>query len=161
MANRRQFLQSSGALVVCFGLPACARDTSVDANGHAMLDSRLKVQAIGVVTLNMGKVELGQGIGTAIAQIAADELGVDMARIQIIDVDTDFSPDESYTFSSISVQQSGAAVRRAASAGRNFLLRRAAATLNVDVSRLEVFDGKIQVDGEEAGLDYWQLLAGD
>jgi len=69
----------------------------------------------------MGKVELGQGIGTALAQIAADELGVSFDRVRLVNVDTDFSPDESYTFSSISIEQSGPKVREAAAKARKQL----------------------------------------
>jgi nicotinate dehydrogenase subunit B len=111
------------------------------------------------VHLRLGKVELGQGIGTALAQLAAEELGVNFSRMKLTNVDTDVSPDESYTFSSISVQQSGPAVRRAAAAGRQALLSRAARTLGVPSGNLDVKDGSIFEGGRVTGLDYWQLVA--
>ena len=164
MVSRREFLQSTGALVVAIALPACNQKDGagavLDAVGQVSLGKRIRIDAAGTVQLVLGKVELGQGIGTALAQIAAEELGVDIGRITLATVDTDYSPDESYTFSSISVQQSGPPVRRAAATGRQFLLQRAAQKLDVPATELSVADGDILIRGEPAGLDYWQLLAG-
>ncbi len=166
-ASRREFLKSTGALVVYFTLPGCSRENGAGADaamatvGHVSLGNRIRIDAAGTVTLSLGKVELGQGIGTALAQIAAEELGVNISRIRLAGVDTDYSPDESYTFSSISVQQSGPRVRQAAAAGRQFLLQRAANTLDVAAADLGVVDGDIFMRGAPAGLDYWQLLAGE
>ena len=117
-SSRRYFLKSSGSLLICFSLPGCSGDRGRSGGGYASIDSRIRVESSGIVNLSLGKVELGQGIGTALAQIAAEELGVDIDRIRLSAVDTDYSPDESYTFSTISVQQSGPLVRRAAAAGR-------------------------------------------
>ena len=69
-----------------------------------------------------GKVELGQGIRTALAQIVADELDVAIERLRMVAADTDLSPDESYTSGSMSIQQSGAALRQAAAEARLILL---------------------------------------
>ena len=112
--SRRDFLQASGAIVVSFAIPACGKGPASAPTGSAILGNRLVIEASGEVRLMLGKVELGQGIGTALAQLAAEELDVDFGRIQLVTVDTDFSPDESYTFSSISVQQAGPPTRRAA-----------------------------------------------
>jgi nicotinate dehydrogenase subunit B len=117
--SRREFIQSTGAVVVCFSLAGC--DTSVGPIATGTYDSRISIYPDGTVDLLMGKVELGQGIGTALAQIAADVLGVPFDNIRLVTVDTDFSPDESYTFSSISIQQSGPRVREAAAKAREFL----------------------------------------
>jgi CO/xanthine dehydrogenase Mo-binding subunit len=152
---------------VYFTLPGCGNNDGENANaakaarGYAAFGNRIVVDASGVVTLNMGKVELGQGIGTAIAQVAAEELGIDFSRIRLESVDTDTSPDESYTFSSISVQQSAPPVRRAAAAGRQILLQRAADKLAVPVTDLSVEDGNILVAGSPSGVDYWQLLTAE
>lgn len=117
--SRREFIQSSGAVVVYFSLGGCERPA--DPVRSANYDNRITVHSDGSVELFMGKVELGQGIGTALAQIAADELGVEFEKIRLVGVDTDFSPDEFYTFSSISIQQSGPAVREAAAKAREYL----------------------------------------
>jgi len=125
------------------------------------MDKRIRIEASGAMSLALGKVELGQGIGTALAQIAAEELQVDIGRINLAPVDTDYSPDEAYTFSTISVQQSGPLVRQAAAAGRRFLLQRAASVLAAPIESLEVIDGEIHVGGEHSGLNYWALVAGE
>jgi len=156
--TRREFLQASGALAVCFALPACSRQGASEAAGQAILGNRLLINASGDIELLLGKVELGQGIGTALAQLAAEELDVAFERVQLVSVDTDFSPDESYTFSSISVQQSGPPTRRAAAAAKDHLLRRAAALLDVDLDSLGVNDGAILVNGQRSDLTYWGLI---
>ena len=111
-STRREFLKASGALAICFTIPACSPNESVGKSGAAVAGSRLTLFATGEIELSLGKVEFGQGIGTAMAQIAAEELDVGMERIRLRAVDTDFSPNEFYTFSSISVQQSGPPTRR-------------------------------------------------
>ncbi|HYS40672.1 MAG TPA: molybdopterin cofactor-binding domain-containing protein [Pseudonocardiaceae bacterium] len=68
----------------------------------------------GTVLVRTGKVELGQGVLTALAQIVADELGVDIDRIRMAPTKTGSSPDEGYTAGSLSIQQSGARLRQAA-----------------------------------------------
>jgi len=122
--NRRQFIKASGAIVVCFSLDA--RDSSSEPGGEATasFDNRITINPDGSVELFLGKVELGQGISTALAQIAAQELGIAFAQIHLVTVDTDFSPDESYTFSSISIQKSGPKVREAAARAREYLGQR-------------------------------------
>jgi len=161
MASRRDVLKAAGALSVYFTLPGCDGQADAEMAGRAAFGSHIEIDAAGIVTLNMGKVELGQGIGTALAQIAAEELAVDFSRMRLAGVDTDFSPDESYTYSSISIQQSGPRVRQAAAAGRQFLLQRAAQSLSASETDLSVVDGDIRIDGATTEMDYWQLLQGE
>jgi len=145
--NRREFLRSSGAVVVYFSLSAC--ESSVAPESSSSFDNRITINADGSVELFMGKVELGQGIGTALAQIAAEELGVAFDKIHLVTVDTDNSPDESYTFSSISIQQSGPKVREAAAKARGFLqqqsgvaLPKASSVVGKSVQRIDI-PGKV------------------
>jgi hypothetical protein len=144
-SSRRQFLKSTGSLLICFSLPGCSKDGGKSGIGYAYIDQRIRVESSGIVDLSLGKVELGQGIGTALAQSG---------------VDTDHSPDESYTFSTISVQQSGPLVRRAAATGRQFLLQRASVELGEAEDSISVANGKFLVRGAATGLDYWKLLKG-
>jgi len=74
--------------------------------------SRVRLEADGTVSIVSGKVELGQGITTALAQIAADSLGVPLERIRMVPASTAYSPDEGVTSGSLSVQQGGAALRK-------------------------------------------------
>lgn len=158
MSTRREFLQSSGALTICFALPACVNGASDSAYGNILAGNRLRIRGNGVIDLMLGKVELGQGIGTALAQLAAEELDVAFERIRLSTVDTDYSPDESYTFSSISIQQSGPPTRKAAAAARENLLQQAAAQLNVPVGELSVVDAAVHHNGAQSEIDYWSLI---
>src|ERR1019366_6492566 len=76
------------------------------------LSSWIRISPDGRVSVSPGKVEIGQGIVTALAQIAADELDVDIARVQMVRASTAGSPNEGGTSGSLSVQQSGRAVRQ-------------------------------------------------
>ncbi|HUQ26730.1 MAG TPA: molybdopterin cofactor-binding domain-containing protein, partial [Burkholderiales bacterium] len=71
------------------------------------------IEADGTVSIATGKVELGQGISTAMAQIAAEELGVDLGKIRILPASTAYSPDEGVTSGSLSIQDGGKALRAA------------------------------------------------
>lgn len=113
----------------------------------------------GRVAICVGKVELGQGIATAIAQIAAEELGLAMDRIDIVPVDTDRSPDEGITTGSLSVEVSGASVRLAAAQARVVLLQAAAARLDTDANSLSSRNGTILRGGTATELDFWSISA--
>src|SRR6185295_2383424 len=76
------------------------------------LGSWLRISSDGTVEIRSGKVELGQGVLTALGQIAAEELDVDVARIRMTAAATHLSPDEGYTAGSMSIQHSGAALRQ-------------------------------------------------
>src|SRR5260221_7581348 len=116
--DRRGFLERSGVIVAAFtlGLP-CARAASgpppVSFAKNAKLDGWIAVSDEGAVTVFTGKVELGQGILTALAQIAAEEMDVGLDQISIMSGSTVRGPDEGYTFGSQSVEQSGSALRAA------------------------------------------------
>ncbi|MFQ5610392.1 MAG: molybdopterin cofactor-binding domain-containing protein, partial [Woeseiaceae bacterium] len=148
MTTRREFIRASGALTISFVVPcATAASTRIRPIGEMFVRSRLRLYAKGEVHLLMGKAELGQGIGTAMAQIVAEELDVGIDSVRLDPVSTLGSPDESYTTGSISVQQSGPPTRRAAATARAFLLGEGSAQLGVNVDRLSVRNGRILVDG--------------
>jgi nicotinate dehydrogenase subunit B len=109
------------------------------------------------VGIRSGKVELGQGIATALAQIAAEELELDLARIEMLPADTGDGPDEGLTAGSQSVEISGAALRLATAQARAALLQAAAEKLNQPTQALSSRDGDVLADGAETGLDYWNL----
>jgi CO/xanthine dehydrogenase Mo-binding subunit len=114
----------------------------------------LRVHRDGSVTVYSGKVEIGQGILTALAQIAAEELGIAPTRIRMVAADTDASPDEGVTSGSLSIQDSGAALRRACAQARALLLERAAARLGVSTADLRVEDGAVQARGRSTS--FWE-----
>ncbi|MEK9802201.1 MAG: molybdopterin cofactor-binding domain-containing protein, partial [Curvibacter sp.] len=117
----------------------------------------LRLNADGTVVVRTGKVELGQGIGTALAQIVAGTLGVAMGRIRMQPADTRYSPDEGVTAGSLSVQESGAALRQVCAEARALLLAEAARRQGVNPQALEVDDGRIGVPGGGKLTTYWEL----
>ena len=156
--SRRRFIES-GALLIGFSLlpgvvfPQAAQLPG-SLNNNRMLNAWLRIDPNGTVTILTGKIELGQGIGTALAQIAADELDVDLKRIEVIYGDTELTPNEGQTAGSLSVQQSGVAVRFACAEARELLLGAAAAKLGVPAADLKVNDGTIR-----EGVSYWNLIS--
>ena len=116
----------------------------------------LRFDREGFIELSPGKVEIGQGILTALAQIAADELDVDLARIRMIPVTTAASPNEGTTSGSLSVEQSGSAVRHASAQARAIYLATAARRLGVATQTLTVEDGTIVGPGN-LRTSYWEL----
>jgi len=111
----------------------------------------------GKVTVLTGRVELGQGVLTAMAQIAADELDVAMERIAIRSGDTERAPNEGYTAGSQSIQFGGVAMRQACADVRALFLNQAAKVLGCKASELSVRDGNILRNGASTGQDYWTL----
>jgi nicotinate dehydrogenase subunit B len=123
------------------------------------LDAWIRIDAADTVTVLTGKVELGQGVRTAVARIAADELDVSLERIRVAPVDTAHSPDEFYTSSSVSMTDGGTAVRHAAAEARAHLLLLAAQRLEVAPAQLAVDDGRVHTPDGRA-VSYWELLGG-
>ena len=116
----------------------------------------LRVLPDGVVEVRSGKVELGQGVSTALAQVAAEELDVDVARVGMAAAVTGISPDEGYTSGSMSIQHSGAALRVACAEARAIYLGVAAGRWNVPAGVLTVRDGTITAPDGRA-TSYWEL----
>jgi nicotinate dehydrogenase subunit B len=132
------------------------RDLPLSLQANPRLADWLSILPSGVVEVRSGKVELGQGVLTALAQIAAEELDVDVARIRMTAAATGTSPDEGYTAGSLSIQNSGAALRQASAEAREIYLSVAAAYWQVSADSLEVDDGMIAApDGRTT--TYWDL----
>ncbi len=124
------------------------------------LDSWVSFNTDGTVTLFTGKVELGQDIRTAIAMIGADELDVSLERVRVVMGDTDQTPAEGYTTSSLSLETSGNAVRYATAEVRQIALAEAQSRLNVSMENLKVSDGTITDTASGRGVSYWELFGG-
>ncbi len=123
------------------------------------LDRWVRFDPERTVTVWSGKVEIGQGIRTALAQIAADELDVDIERIIVIDGDTTRSPDEGYTSGSQSIEFGGMSVRQACAEVRALFLDEAARSFEVSTTELRVRDGSIHLAGTDLATSYWDLAA--
>jgi nicotinate dehydrogenase subunit B len=162
--NRRAFIAGFGAIVVAFSFDpkrALAQQSAPlpgDLNHNRMLDAWLRINADDTATIFPGKVELGQGITTALAQIVAEELDLPLARVHMIPADTAHSPDEGITSGSQSIEYGGVALRLAGAEARAILIDLAAKRLGVGSETLTVSDGMISVpDGRK--LSYGELAA--
>ena len=109
----------------------------------------------GRVRIATGKVEIGQGILTAMTQIAADELDVRPDQVRLVSGETDVSPSEYFTSGSYSVSVGGAAIRLVCAEVRSMCLDKLAEALNCKPGELSVEDGKFLRGGKDTGRDYW------
>ncbi len=123
---------------------------------NRQLSQWLRFSGEGVVTITPGKVELGQGILTALTQIAADELDVAPARVLVVSAATPDSPNEAVTSGSLSVQDSGSAIRHACADARRIFLSVTAQKSGVAVEALRVEDGAFIGPAGAVG-SYWAL----
>jgi CO/xanthine dehydrogenase Mo-binding subunit len=126
---------------------------------HPALSQWVAFPAPGKVTILSGKVEIGQGVLTAMVQLAAEELDVVASRIAIESGDTDRTPNEGFTAGSQSMQFGGVALRQACAEVRAAFLRQAAQKLGCDAAELSVADGRILRKGAATGEDYWTLAS--
>ena len=122
------------------------------------LDSWIAIHRDGTVTVKTGKVEIGQGIKTAVAIVAAEELDVALGRIRVQTGDTALSPNERTTSGSKSMEESAVAVRQAAAECRHHLLALAAEALGVPAADLSVEDGTVRGPRTNRQTDYWTLM---
>ena len=129
--------------------PSLARNTR--------LDRWVAIRSDGVIEIRTGKVEIGQGIISTLAQIAAEELDVDYARIRMIPADTGRSPNEGVTAGSRSTVESGSALRQACAEVRSAFLEAAAQRLGVGIDELFVRDGTIHRRASNESITYWEL----
>jgi nicotinate dehydrogenase subunit B len=148
---------SPGPLSVGPAVPSGASKLPADLAANPVLARWLDFSRDGEVTIQIGKVEYGQGIWTALAQVAAEELQVALARVRVAPVSTATSPDEGVTAGSLSVEDSGSALRQACAQARGLLLDAAARGLEVPGAALHVADGQIRTADGPTRLSYWTL----
>ncbi|HEY7221352.1 MAG TPA: molybdopterin cofactor-binding domain-containing protein [Candidatus Binatia bacterium] len=165
--NRRQFLKTTGALVVSFNMFPLARlsaQSMVEPHSEAdptQLDSWLAIAPDGTVTVYSGKVDLGTGVETALAQIVAEELDVPFNKVHMIGLDTTKAIDQGITAGSRTIERGGPQLRQAAAAARQELLKLASVRLGAPVEKLTVTNGTVSVAGNAAKkVSYAQLIGG-
>jgi nicotinate dehydrogenase subunit B len=170
--TRRELL-AGGGLVVAFSFARAASTATESQNqGPAVapklpgsleklpwLDGWIRIDPDGKVTVFSGKVELGQGIKTALLQVAAEELVVNPARITLVTADTDRTANEGYTAGSHSMQDSATAIRNAAAQVRAILVGLAAQKFGAAPDSLKIEDGVIDA-GAGRRATYGELVAG-
>jgi len=148
LLTRRQFGKGLAGLVVAFTLAPeleLSAETALpgDLGAAPTLDAWLAIDANGMVTIFTGKVEIGQGALTALAQIAAEELDLPLAQVSMVSGDTSLTPDEGYTSGSQSIEYGGTAIRFACAQARQLLLDKASASLVVPAKLLKAADGAV------------------
>jgi nicotinate dehydrogenase subunit B len=168
--DRRRVLAGGGALIVSFSLTgAFAQDQAGSISAPKppgslattpYLDSWIRIDADGSITVFTGKAELGQGFKTAFQQIAAEELDVAFASLNVVTADTGLTANEGYTSGSHSMQDSGAAIQSAAAEVRALLMAEAAKRLDLPVEDLRTEDGAV-VSADGRRLGYGELVAAD
>lgn len=164
--SRREFLKTSGALVVTFSLAHPLAEAAEKGKTAAktvaldQVDGFLAIDSKGLVTLYSGKVDLGTGVRTALAQIAAEELSVPFEKVHVVEGDTALTPDQGITWGSLSIQAGGMQIRQACATAREALLGSGAEKFGVKRSDVYAKDGRVMVLGSERGVSYGQLIGG-
>ena len=185
--SRRQLLKSSGALIVSFSIYGplsrvfAQSQEAPEARPYAAeridlgtftpepgdyldpkeLDSWLAVMQDGSITMYTGKVDIGTGTRTALAQIVADELYVPFDRVTMSMGETAKSVDQGRTVGSSTIPRGGAQLRQAAAAAHEALLTLASAHLGAPIEKLTVTDGVVSVSGDPAKkISYGALIGG-
>ncbi|RJT41357.1 xanthine dehydrogenase family protein molybdopterin-binding subunit [Mesorhizobium waimense] len=165
--NRRDLIRAGGFLTLSFGIAGNRSHATAaeavklpgDLEDTPLLSAWIRIDADETVALMIGKVELGQGAVTAVAQVCADELDIDLKRLRTISGDTALVPNEGVTAGSQSMPNCASAVKQAAAEVRHILLQLAAEKLKAPISSLKVEDGTISGEGESK-ITYWELVTG-
>lgn len=161
--SRRQFIGiATGGIAVLIGsaaLSAVGQERRfaypTDVNAYLLIGDD------GRVTVLTGKIEMGQGVITSLAQMAAEELGVDLAAIDMVMGDTDRCPWDMGTFGSLTTRMFGPALRAAAAEARAILVSLAAVRLGVSKDRLSVRSAVVSVTADAARhVTYAELARG-
>jgi len=164
--SRRDFIKSTGYVAVGFSvLPNLVFSAEDCSNMSAVLQDKninnwLQILEDGSVLVFTGKMELGQGIRIAIAQVAAEELNMDIDLVEVNLAETKVTPDEGYTAGSRSIAQSAMTVRRAAAAAANILLDTAAKKYDLEKSSLYLKDGQILSKNGQKNYSFFEILGG-
>ena len=162
--SRRDFLKAGAGLIVEFQLAPYAYSQTPQAQQTGApparpIDAWLAIDAEGQVTVFCGKVELGTGIETAMAQLVAEELDVAFPSVHLVMGDTARSVNQGPTVGSKTLQQGGPQLRRAAAEARLTLLAMAAEKLAVAAEQLRVADGVVSAPNGSQ-VSYAQLVGG-
>jgi CO/xanthine dehydrogenase Mo-binding subunit len=169
--DRRQVLAGGGALVVSFSLHGARAQGEAGAKEAApippgslktapYLDSWLRIDADGTITVFTGKAELGQGFKTAFQQIAAEQLDVRFASLKVVTADTGLTANEGYTSGSHSMQDSGTAILNAAAQARALLIAEAAKRLDLPADTLRTEQGAVDArEGRASPMVSWSRTA--
>ena len=161
MLSRREFFKTSGALVVSFSAPGIASLALAQGKpplSPAELDSWIAILPDGRVEAFFGKMDMGQGLDIAVAQIVADELDVGFDKVEVVMGDTASSCNQGGASGSTGVSNGARLLRSAAAEARRVLLDRGSRQLGVSATQLTVSDGVISGGGKKTS--YAELVGG-
>ncbi|APA88327.1 molybdopterin-dependent oxidoreductase [Paraburkholderia sprentiae WSM5005] len=165
--SRKQLYDAQSVLIVARPPPAPVKAASGQPGSRSSFvpseaELFLAVRDDGSVVAFNGHVDLGTGIGTALAQIVAEELDVPLTRVSIVLGHTGETPNQGPTIASATIQISAVPLRQAAAQARQYLLAQAAARLDADTNDLDVQDGRVFArNGDPAqGIPYGELIKG-
>jgi CO/xanthine dehydrogenase Mo-binding subunit len=166
--SRRNFIKTTGCLTIgfCLGGPVyksaapLLQGAPPELPPYTRINAWLEVLADGRVRVLTGKLELGQGIRTAVAQVAAEELDMEMSQVEVVLAETGRTPNEGYTAGSGSIESSAMSIRNVAAAARQKLLELAAQKMNVPVSGLAIANGKISLEKDSRTFSFAEILDG-
>ncbi len=162
MIARREFLASAGAVLAIVAAPGGTRVFAAPvgaAEGGAFtrLASWMTVGGDGLVTVYTGKVEIGMGVQTGLAQVVAEELDVPLSHVRMVMGDTATTPDQGGVGGSMSTQLGSIPLRNAAAEARRVLVEAAAAKLGAPADRLAVVDGVVRDPSSGKSVAYGDL----
>lgn len=163
--NRRAFLSSSGALIVTLAAPADRAEANAVAARPPLkgdqLSSYISIDADGSVVAYYGKIDGGQGLGTAIAQMVAEEIDVAYDRVRVVMGDSALTLDMGGASAAIGVSHGGTMLRRTAAETRRLLVDMASTKLGIPVSELTVTDGVVHAAADATKrVTYAELIGG-
>ncbi len=162
--NRREFITITGGGIFLFFMIGDLSVLAQQRPGRNLptdFNAFLKIGEDGRVTCYTGKIEMGQGIYTSLAQMLADELDVSLDAIDMVMGDTDLCPWDMGTFGSMSTRFFGPALRAAGAEARRVLLDLASKQLNTDVENLTTENGiVIDKKNTQNRISYGQLAKG-
>src|SRR5579862_4041661 len=165
--DRRAFLASTGALVVTLAAPTEPAQAAL--NGEAkrpplkgdQLSSYITIEADGTVIAYYGKIDGGQGLGTSIAQMVAEEIDVPFERVRVVMGDSGLTLDMGGASAAIGVSHGGMVLRRTAAQARRLLIEMAATTLGLPPDALTVTDGVVHAVADPSRkISYAELIGG-
>jgi nicotinate dehydrogenase subunit B len=169
--DRRAFLASSGALVVTLATSGLGSMELAQAapNGTAtrppltgdQLSSYITIEADGSVIAYYGKIDGGQGLGTSIAQMVAEEIDVPFEHVRVVMGDSGRTLDMGGASAAIGVSHGGMVLRRTAALARHLLIEMAGEALGTPADQLTVTDGVVRAASDPTKqISYAQLIGG-
>ena len=171
--SRRSVVAGTGALIIGVSPPTRLWGETATQAGQGeklplpgslktnpRLDSWIRIDSNGSITVFTGKAELGQGIKTALLQIAAEQLDVPLASLKLVTADTELAPNEGFTAGSRSLQDSGTAILHAAAHARSILVETAGRRLGVAPGELKTENGAV-IAPNGTTIRYGELVSGE